>query len=85
MAQRSRRRRVATILAWMAIGAGQVAIHGGAALAFAAFRVPGVAVNLDRASRGLGKVFWWVGLDFYGSAGLARERRARAAANAGRA
>lgn len=59
---------------WMLIGAAQAAVWGGAALfAFAAAR-PNRADLLDRATRGLGKVFWMKGLEprFYGAQELAR-------------
>ena len=46
------------ILVWMAIGAGQACIYGLAAAAMFLARSPRRAAMIDRAARGLGKVFW---------------------------
>lgn len=43
---------------WMAVGAGQFLVYGLAALALWAVHAPRRARMLDRAIRGLGKVFW---------------------------
>ena len=57
---------------WMAIGAIQTAVYGGAA---GVLWLIGSAQRLamtDRAVRGLGKVIWWVTPKFYGQAEIAR-------------
>ncbi len=46
------------LLFWMAVGAAQFLVYGAAALALWAIRAPSRARTLDRAIRGLGKVFW---------------------------
>lgn len=48
----------AGIARWMVIGAGQACVYGLTALALWLFRRPERAFMLDRAVRGLGKVFW---------------------------
>ncbi|MEE2526977.1 glycosyltransferase family 2 protein [Hyphobacterium sp. HN65] len=58
------------ILFWMAVGAVQSVIYGIAAAALWAVGAPNRARMLDKAVRGLGKVFWGgpFTLNFYGSA-----------------
>lgn len=65
-------RRVAT-LGWMAVGAGQAAIYGLAALAMKALRRPRRAFLYRRAAEGLGKVLWFPSLHpkLYGQAAIA--------------
>lgn len=55
---------------WMAVGAGQFAVYGLAAAALWTIRAPHRARMLDKAVRGLGKLFWGgpFKLRFYGSA-----------------
>lgn len=59
---------------WMAVGAVQAGLWGLVALAAFALNRSGRAMPLDRAARGLGKVFWGPRFEprFYGAAGLAR-------------
>jgi hypothetical protein len=59
---------------WMLIGAGQAVVWGMAALALSLVGNTRRAEMLDRAARGLGKVFWFKGLEpqFYGARELAR-------------
>jgi hypothetical protein len=59
---------------WMAVGAAQAAGWGTLALSAWAIGRPQRAEPLDRAVRGLGKLFWAPGFEprFYGAAGLAR-------------
>lgn len=58
------------IVFWMAVGAAQFAIYGTAAAALWLVRAPRRARMLDKAVRGLGKLFWGgpFKLRFYGSA-----------------
>ena len=62
------------ILKWMTVGAGQTAIYGAAAGVLWAIRHPRRADLMDRAARGLGKVFWtpWFEPRFYGAAEVRR-------------
>ena len=46
------------VLFWMGVGAGQFVVFGVAAMALWAVRAPRRARMLDKAVRGLGKVFW---------------------------
>ena len=46
------------VLFWMGVGFGQFVVYGMAALALWAIRAPRRARMLDKAVRGLGKVFW---------------------------
>jgi hypothetical protein len=59
---------------WMAVGAAQTLAWSALALPAWALQRPGRAEPLDRAARGLGKLFWGPRFEprFYGSAGLAR-------------
>lgn len=68
------------VLRWMIIGAAQAAVWTLAALFAALTLRPATAVALDRAARGLGKVFWMKGLEprFYGARELARLEAAKA-------
>ena len=56
------------ILRWGVIGAGQALVYGVAALGLWALRRPDRAFMMDRAARGLGKVFWGrtFRINFYG-------------------
>jgi hypothetical protein len=45
--------------AWMGVGAVQLALHGGQAMALRATRRPGWRGAAARASGGLGKLLWW--------------------------
>jgi cellulose synthase/poly-beta-1,6-N-acetylglucosamine synthase-like glycosyltransferase len=58
------------ILFWMAVGAAQAVVYGVAALCLWAVGAPRRARMLDKAARGLGKVFWGgpFKMGFYGSA-----------------
>ncbi len=64
------KKRFGTVAFWMAVGAAKFVWHGVKGLALSAFRHPARAVELDRAVRGLAKVFWWVDFRFYGAAML---------------
>ncbi len=64
-----RRRDPVDLLRNMAIGAGQACVYGIVALGLFALGRPAAAVGfLDRAVRGLGKVFWPVNVHLYGLA-----------------
>ena len=62
------------IVRWMLIGAAQAAVWSLATLAMSLIGSPRRAETMDRAARGLGKVFWFKGLEpqFYGANELAR-------------
>lgn len=62
---------------WMVIGAAQTAVWTLAALPLILIRDPRRADRLDRAARGLGKLFWMKGFEphFYGARELARLER----------
>jgi len=70
-------RRLPAVLFWMAVGAAQTAAWSLAALGLLIVRNPKSADAMDRAARGLGKVFWMQGLEprFYGAHELARLER----------
>ncbi|MEL6661923.1 MAG: glycosyltransferase family 2 protein [Pseudomonadota bacterium] len=68
LARRHSPPKIGSLLMWMGIGAGQFLVHGTFAAVLFVFRRESYALALDRAVRGLGKVFWFHGLDFYGSA-----------------
>lgn len=65
---------------WMAVGAAQAAIFGLGALVLTLVLSPRRADLLDRAARGLGKMFWMKGLEpsFYGARELQRLETKRA-------
>ncbi|WP_333591205.1 glycosyltransferase family 2 protein [Brevundimonas sp.] len=65
---------------WMLIGAVQAAAFGSAALVLTLILSPRRADMLDRAARGLGKLFWMKGLEphFYGARELERLEANRA-------
>ena len=78
-----RKRDAIGLLRNMIIGAGQASVYGAAALAlFAAGRRPAGVQRLDRAVRGLGKVFWPLKVHFYGLAAPAAAQPAPAIAPA---
>lgn len=76
----ARTRDWAGVAKWMAVGAVQATGWGALALAAWALSRPQRAEPLDRAARGLGKLFWASGFEprFYGAAGLARLDPAKA-------
>lgn len=63
---------------WMGVGAAQAVVFGMAALGLTLVLSPRRADMLDRAARGVGKLFWMSGLEphFYGARELARLERA---------
>lgn len=63
---------------WMGVGAAQAVVFGGAALGLTLVLSPRRADMLDRAARGIGKLFWMKGLEpqFYGARELERLERA---------
>jgi len=70
---------------WMAIGAAQAGVWGAAAVALTLANRPSRTVLMDRAARGLGKVFWMKGLEprFYGARELARLEKLSRSGDAG--
>ena len=69
------------MLLWMAIGAGQAGVWGLVALALTLINNDRRAGALDKAARGLGKVFWTKGFEphFYGVRELERLEKAKTA------
>ncbi|MEO1660806.1 MAG: glycosyltransferase family 2 protein [Pseudomonadota bacterium] len=70
LARKRDKTRYDLILFWMAIGAGKAALHGTQWLALSLIRHPSRAYPLDKAVRGISKMFWWIDLRFYGNAAL---------------
>ncbi|MEL6724770.1 MAG: glycosyltransferase family A protein [Pseudomonadota bacterium] len=70
LARRQGRNRYDLVALWMAIGAAKSVWHGIQWVALSLIRHPGRAFQLDRAVRGISKVFWWIDLRFYGAAML---------------
>ncbi len=64
----------AGVIKWMAVGAVQAFVWGLAAIATTVIAHPSRARLMDRAARGLGKIFWMKGFEphFYGARELAR-------------
>jgi hypothetical protein len=77
----ARTRDWAGVIKWMGVGAAQALAFGALALPAWALGLRNRAEPLDRAVRGLGKLFWAPGFEprFYGAAGLARTAAAAAA------
>lgn len=70
LARRGPRLRISLIAFWMVIGIGKTAFHGIQWLGLSLIRHPARAFQLDRAVRGIAKVFWWIDFRFYGAAAL---------------
>ncbi len=73
LARRQGRNRYDLVALWMGIGAGKAIWHGAQWSVLSLVRHPGRAFQLDRAVRGISKVFWWIDLRFYGAAALKRK------------
>lgn len=58
---------------WMAIGAGKAALNSALYAAHWTVRSPSRAIYLDRAVRGISKVFWWINFNFYGASALSQK------------
>ena len=67
--------RIGSLLMWMGIGAGKFVLHGSAWLGLWAARQPRRAYQLDEAIRGLGKVFFWKKMRFYGASTVRQAAR----------
>ena len=76
-ARRGLRPRIDLIAFWMVVGAGKAAFHGLQWIGLSLIRHPGRAFQLDRAVRGIAKVFWWIDLRFYGAAALKASKSKR--------
>lgn len=74
LARRSNRAHPKLIASWMLIGAAKAAFHGLQWAGLSLVRHPGRAFQLDRAVRGIAKVFWWIDVRFYGAAALKAKR-----------
>ena len=68
------------VAGWMGVGAAQAVVFGTGALGLTLILSPRRADLLDRAARGVGKLFWMKGLEphFYGARELARLEAKRA-------
>lgn len=75
LARKSSPPKYASLLMWMAIGAGKFVLHGAAWLALRAASQPGRAFQLDAAIRGLGKVLFWKKMRFYGTSTMSQPIR----------
>ena len=62
------------VVRWMLVGAAQALVWGLAAIALTVIAHPSRARMMDKAARGLGKIFWMKGFEprFYGARELAR-------------
>ena len=79
LARKARPPRYASLLMWMAVGAGKFVLHGTSWLGLFIIRHPERAFELDKAVRGLGKVLFWKRLRFYGTATVSQTLRPSAA------
>jgi len=70
LARRDSAKRFAVIAFWMLIGGAKAAWHGVQWVGLSLVRHPGRAFQLDKAVRGIAKVFWWIDFRFYGAAAL---------------
>lgn len=61
---------ILVVTCWMLIGAAKAGLHGLVWIGLSLIRHPQRAFHLDKAIRGMGKVFWWIDLRFYGAAAL---------------
>ena len=68
LARRGGRSRYDLVALWMLVGAAKASFHGAQWFGLSLIRHPGRAFQLDRAVRGISKVFWWIDLRFYGAA-----------------
>jgi len=55
---------------WMFVGTAKACIHGLSWMGLSLIRHPNRTFQLDKSVRGIGKLFWWVDLHFYGNAAL---------------
>lgn len=62
--------RVDMVIYWMLVGSAKAFFHSFIYLIKLIFRVENRATNLDEAFRGLGKIFWWHKMKFYGNSQL---------------
>lgn len=65
-----RRRAYGRLFGWMLVGAGQTGLFGTVSALQWVMRRPGRAHWYDRTARGLGKLFWFHAVRFYGTASL---------------
>ena len=75
LARRGGRKRFDLVLLWMMIGTGKAIFHGLQWIGLSLIRHPARAWQLDRAVRGISKVFWWIDLRFYGEAALKQDQK----------
>lgn len=75
LARRGGRKRFDLVLLWMLVGTGKAIYHGLQWIGLSLIRHPARAWQLDRAVRGISKVFWWIDLRFYGEAALKRRQK----------
>lgn len=75
LARRGGRKRFDLVLLWMLVGIGKAVFHGLQWVGLSLIRHPSRAWQLDRAVRGISKVFWWIDLRFYGEAALKQRQK----------
>jgi len=68
LARKSKPPRFDKVIGWMAVGGAKALYHGTIALGMFVIRHPRRAYHYDRTVRGLAKIFWFVGMRFYGAA-----------------
>ena len=74
LARRSNRAHHKQIAFWMLVGTAKAGFHGLQWVGLSLIRHRGRAFQLDRAVRGIAKVFWWIDLRFYGAAAIKTQR-----------
>ncbi|MEM7327782.1 MAG: glycosyltransferase family 2 protein [Pseudomonadota bacterium] len=77
LARRASNRPHASIMFWMLVGAAKTVWHGLQWAALSLLRHPRRAFQLDAATRGVGKLLWWVDVRFYGAAVLSPDAKHR--------
>lgn len=76
IARMAKPRRHLDMIKWMLVGTAKAVYHGIQWIALSLIRHPKRAFQLDKAVRGIAKVFWFVDLRFYGQAALAKKKPA---------
>lgn len=71
-------KRYERIPVWMVIGAVKTIWHGARWIALEGIRHQNRAFELDRAVKGISKLFWWIDLKFYGRSALKSAAQASA-------
>ena len=77
LARRASNRPHASIMFWMLVGAAKTLWHGLQWSVLSLLQHPRRAFQLDAATRGVGKLLWWVDVRFYGAAVLSSDAKLR--------